>query len=362
MPLPPFPIPFPVLRAVLSGRQRLLDAVDRAVPVEAALWDYTNGLQRTKLAGVLVTSGLADALGDRWRTPSELADELGLEHDATARLLGAGAASRLLRFDARRGVRLSRLGGPLRRDHPHTIASWAAYVAAPTNGRAYEELAAQVRTGSEPSGHRRAFGNSIGEHFGPDEGARFGAAMRELTAVDTGALALAYPWPRRGVVCDVAGGIGSMLGAILRRRSHARGVLIDSPEIAEQGREYLASIGVGDRVQIVGGDLFGELRAQADVYVLKWILHDWSDAACRDILQRVRATMSSGSRIVCIEQHLNRDRPSPISSMVDLHMMVECEGGRERSPAEVPELMRSVGLRAGRVRHSGLHMLVEGIA
>ena len=90
-------------------------------------------------------------------------------------------------------------------------------------------------------------------------------------------------------------GIGPLLGAILRRRSRARGVLIDSPEIAEQGREYLASIGVGDRVQIVGGDLFGELRAQADVYVLKWILHDWSDATCRDILQRVRDTMSSGS-------------------------------------------------------------------
>jgi O-methyltransferase domain len=364
MPLPPFPVPLALLRAVLSGRQRLLDAVDLVVPVEAALWDYTNGLQRTKLAGALVTSGLADALGDRWRTPSQLADELGLEQDATARLLGAAAASRLLRFDARRGVRLSRLGRPLRRDHPRTLASWAAYLAAPTTGRAYEELAAQVHSGSEPSGHRRAFGDSIWEYFGahPDEGARFGAAMRELTAIDTGALALAYPWPRRGVVCDVAGGIGSLLGAILRRRSHSRGVLIDSPEIAEQGREYLASIGVGGRVQIVVGDLFGELRAQADVYVLKWILHDWSDAACRDILQRVRATMGSGSRIVCIDQHLDRDRPSPISSMVDLHMMVECEGGRERSPTEVHELMRSVGLRAGRVRHSGLHMLVEGIA
>ena len=43
-------------------------------------------------------------------------------------------------------------------------------------------------------------------------------------------------------------------------------------------------------------------------------------------------------------------------------MMVECEGGRERSPTEIHELMRSVGLRAGRVRDSGLHMLVEGIA
>ena len=43
-------------------------------------------------------------------------------------------------------------------------------------------------------------------------------------------------------------------------------------------------------------------------------------------------------------------------------MLVVCEGGRERSPQEVHELMRSVGRRPGRVRHSGLHMLLEGIA
>jgi hypothetical protein len=48
--------------------------------------------------------------------------------------------------------------------------------------------------------------------------------------------------------------------------------------------------------------------------------------------------------------------------MVDLHMLIDCEGGRERSPGEVHELMRDAGLHPGRVRHAGLHMLVEGVA
>jgi hypothetical protein len=48
--------------------------------------------------------------------------------------------------------------------------------------------------------------------------------------------------------------------------------------------------------------------------------------------------------------------------MVDLHMLVVCEGGRERSPEEVHGLMRDVGLRPGRVKHSGVQMLVEGVA
>ena len=48
--------------------------------------------------------------------------------------------------------------------------------------------------------------------------------------------------------------------------------------------------------------------------------------------------------------------------MADLHMLFVCEGGRERSPQEVHNLMRDVGLQPGRVRHSGVQMLVEGIA
>jgi hypothetical protein len=48
--------------------------------------------------------------------------------------------------------------------------------------------------------------------------------------------------------------------------------------------------------------------------------------------------------------------------MGDVMMMVICEGGRERSPEEVHELMRKAGLRPGRVRHCGLTMLVEAVA
>jgi hypothetical protein len=352
------------MRAGLRLRQRLQDLADLILPSEAALWDLIAGMQRTKLAGVLVTSGLADALGHDWHQPRELAASLGLDEDVTLRVLGAATAARLAQLSPERGVRLTRLGAPLRSDHPNSISAWAAYQAAPANAQAYAELEAQLRTGAEPSGHRRAFGDSIWDHFAahPDEGARFGAAMRELTAVDVDALARAYPWPRRGVICDVAGGVGTLLAAILERRGRAQGVLIDAPEVLEEGRRFLHSKGLAERVQLRPGDLFGELDARADVYVLKWILHDWSDEACRAILGRVRATMPQGSRLVSVDQHLERNRPSPITSMVDLHMLVECEGGRERSPAEVQALMHDAGLTPGRVRHSGLQMLVEGVA
>jgi hypothetical protein len=364
VPLPPFPIPRGVMDRALSFRRRALDLVDRGYPPEGLLWDLVAGAQRTAIAGALVDTGLADALGERRRDPAELARELGLNADVTARVLRAAAASRLAHWDRDGQVRLSRLGAPLRRDHPQTIAAWVAYIAAPENARSYAELAGQIRDGAEPSGHRRAHGDSVWEYFEthPEEGARFGEAMRQMTALDVAALARAYPWPRRGTICDLGGGIGTLLAAILARRTRARGVLVDAPSVLNEAKHYLDQQGVSGRVERVPGDLFGELRAQADVYVMKWILHDWSEAACLRMLRSVRATMPAGARLVAIDQRLDPAFANPVTAMVDLHMLVSCEGGRERTPDQVHSLMAAAGLRPGKVRHAGLHMLVEGVA
>ncbi len=364
MPLPPFPIPRGVIRRGLAARRRTLDLLDAAYPAEGLLWDVVAGVQRTALAGALVETGIADALGEQSRDPVEIARELGLDPEVTTRALRAAAASRLAHLDRDGRVRLSRIGAPLRRDHPHTIAAWVAYVAAPENARSYAELAAQIRGGAEPSGHRRAFGDSIWEYFEehPDEGARFGDAMRQMTAVDLAALARAYPWPRRGVICDVGGGIGTLLAAILARRPRARGILVDAPAVLGEAEHYLAGQGVAERVERVAGDLFAGLRARADVYVMKWILHDWSDGACLQMLRNLRATMPPGSKLVSIDQRLDPSFANPVTAMVDLHMLVACEGGHERTPEQVHALMIEAGLKPGRVRDAGFHMLVEGAA
>lgn len=152
MPLPPFPVPIAAVRAVLALRNGVLGLADRLLPAEAALWDFTAGMQRTKLAGVLVTSGLADALGAGARETREVAIELGLSEEVTLRVLGAAAASRLVRIDRRGRVRLARLGGPLRSDHPRSLASWVAYQASSMNMAAHAEIGEQLREGPEPSG------------------------------------------------------------------------------------------------------------------------------------------------------------------------------------------------------------------
>ena len=361
----PLPLPLWVARAVLDARRRVLDLADALVPGEIALFsDVVFGLQKTKIAGVLVSSGLADALGKDSRDPVELAHELGLDPQVTARIINAAIALRLIQLDRSGQARLTKVGAPLWREHPQSIASWATYYADPDTAKAYANLDVQLREGAQTSGYQRAFGKSLWDYLSehPDRGATFADAMRQLTEFDLAGIVRSYPWPRHGVICDVGGGVGHMLAAILERRPHARGILLDSPEVIEQADGFLREQGLTDRIERRAGDLFGQLDAHADVYTMKWILHDWNDDACRDILKRVRATMPSGSKLVTIDQHYESAQPNALTAMADILMLVFCEGGRERSPEQVHALMRDAGLIPGKVRHFGPTMLIEATA
>jgi hypothetical protein len=186
--------------------------------------------------------------------------------------------------------------------------------------------------------------------------------MRQATTISARAIARIYPWPSNAVVCDVAGGIGTLLSAILTESDAPprRGVLIDSPAmIAEAGR-YLAECGLADRVDCVEGDIFGQIDATADVYLLKDVLHDWDDERCRQILTAVAAAMPRGSRLVVIEYLQPPNRPNPFSPLLDLHTLTQRDGGRLRSKTELTRLLRDVGLLPTGRRFSVIpHDLIE---
>ncbi len=100
MRFPALPVPLSVARGVIGARRHVQDLADAAVPGEVALlMDVVFGLQKTKIAGVLVSSGLADALGKDSRAPADLARELGLDPDVTIRVVDAAVAMRLVRLD-----------------------------------------------------------------------------------------------------------------------------------------------------------------------------------------------------------------------------------------------------------------------
>ncbi len=345
--------------AVRAAAKRALDA---PLPPDIAAWEHALAFTETRMLGAVAEHGVADVLAARPATAAELAERLDLNADALHRVMRALAIRGFFRLDRRGRFKLTRMGQALRSDRPDAIRPWILYLNLDSTQRAWAAVGDTLRTGA-PS-FSAVHGQSIWAHFAAhqDEERLFATAMRRLTLLVAPEIAAAYPWPERGTVCDVAGGVGTLLAAILRERPDLRGVLVEASGVLAEAEEHLRADGVRDRVELREGDMFERVDAQADVYVLKDVLHDWDDERCARILATVRAAMPDGARLLLVESLQEPDVPHPIHSLVDVHMLTQCEGGRQRSAEELHALMRAAGLRPGGVYLTAGPAVVEGVA
>ena len=242
-------------------------------------------------------------------------------------------------------MKATRITHALHGDDVRAVGSWCRYLSSTAHLQAWSDLVASVRTG-EPAFHG-VHGRTLFEWFDghPDEGEHFTRGLAGLTLADAPFVLAALELPDRGVVCDVAGGgRGVLLAEILQARPKLRGILLEYEAVLIQAKDYLSERGLLDRVELRQGDIFAPLQVTADLYLLKWILHDWNDATCLRLLTGLSATMPSGSRAVVIEGLQEANVVDPRFSMIDLEMLLITEGGRERSADQLRRLITAAGL------------------
>jgi hypothetical protein len=348
---------------MLTARRRLKQIADALVPPEVAVNDISMSTGVTQVATAFAELGIADVVGDRAYTATQIAARLGTDADATHRLLRTASSCGLCRMNRRTGtVTLTRTGRLLSSDHPHSLREWVMTHGSRAQTQAWTGLADTVRTGR--SAFVAVHGVSIWEWFDahPTDARVFDEAMRRGTTVSADIIAAAYPWPDNGVVCDVAGGVGTLLSEIVSSSNGLRGVLVENPDVIVRAHAFLETCGLADRIDAVVGDMFGTIPATADVYLLKDVLHDWDDEHCRKILSTVGAAMPSGSRLVLVELLQQPAVPNPLAPWADLLMMTLTDGGRQRSADELAALLADAGLHpTGIVRHALPHDLIEAV-
>ena len=86
-----------------------------------------------------------------------------------------------------------------------------------------------------------------------------------------------------------------------------------------------------------------------DAYMLKHIIHDWSDEHCQTILRLIREKLPKEGRVLVCEMVVPDEAgPSP-AKMLDIEMLVMTVGGKERTAQEFGVLFSSSGLRLKRI-------------
>jgi hypothetical protein len=322
-------------------------AADAMIPPQGITAERTFLLAEIKMLGVFCELGIPEAIDDGATTAGAIAERVGARADATERVLRFLASRGWLarKRDGRYG--LNARSRALRAADPQSLRDWVLFMAADWHWEIWNRAIYAVRDGE--SAAIAALGKPFFEWVHEDRsdaGALFDGAMRSLSSVAGPLVVKAVELDAVASICDIGGGTGRLLRALLDAAPTARGTVFDLPDVVSGAVDVLGDL-PSERWSAVGGDFFdpGAIPRGHDRYVMQAIMHDWSDDKAGIILRNVRAAMSPDSRLWVIDSILDPSARDDMSKAVDMLMLTVTEGGRERTQDEWERLVAANGLR-----------------
>jgi SAM-dependent methyltransferase len=350
-------------KAVRKSRKAPRKAA-RAKALPAAMLDLIIGYWVSQLVHVAARLGIADALKNGPRSPADLARSTGADPATLPRVLRALASVGV--FAERKDGRfaLTPLAATLRSDRPDSMRAFAVMMVEDYFWEAWGDVLESVKTGR--TAFDRVHGMRVFEYLGrhPDKAREFGEAMTSISGAENPAVAAAYDFSKAGTIVDVGGSHGHLLAAILRANSKLKGVLFDVPPVLEQARKapYVGARDVARRVELAPGDFFDSVPEGADIYIMKYILHDWEDDLCVKILLNCRRAMAPGGKVLVVDTVIPPGNGPHWGKLLDINMLVGT-GGSERTRSEFAHLFERGGLKLTRVIPTASPVsIVEGVS
>ncbi|MFE3873066.1 methyltransferase [Kitasatospora sp. NPDC059146] len=181
---------------------------------------------------------------------------------------------------------------------------------------------------------------------------RFLAAMWQLSHHASDRLAELADLGTVTRLVDVGGANGPFAVAALRRHPALRATVFDLPEVEPFLKAKRSEHGLDDRLDFRAGDFFRDELPPGDCFAFGYVLSDWSDATCLDLLRSAHRACAPGGRVLVMDRLFDEDRDGPLGAAVmNLSMHVETQG-RHRSAREYAGLLEAAGFTACEVRRS----------
>ena len=323
-----------------------------APPPPMQLMQMITGYWVTQCVGAAAELGVVDAIAAGATSAAAVAQATGAHPEGMRRLLRALDALGLLTATpgAEPTYGLTPLAELLRKDVPGSMRDVARMMSLPVHYASWGHLAEAIRTNDGVFG-KAIDAPDIFTYLNTDqrEAEAFNGAMSGMSAQTGAAVAQGFDWTRFGTIMDVGGGHGTLLAMILAAAPQAKGVLFDLPAVVGSRPADGPLAALGDRARVVGGDFFQAVPAGADAYVMKHILHDWSDDLAIQILRAIRAVIAPEGKLLVVEMVVPEAPGPDLSKLMDLNMLVLTKGGKERTLGEWTALFAAGGFRLGRV-------------
>ncbi|KAE8341342.1 hypothetical protein BDV24DRAFT_163476 [Aspergillus arachidicola] len=159
-----------------------------------------------------------------------------------------------------------------------------------------------------------------------------------------------FAWEKLGdaIVVDVGGADGFVGIRLAEEYPNLAVIVEDSLGLKDSADDNIPQH-LKSRVVFLPHSFFkpqSALSRDADVFLLRHILHDWNDNACRTILQALAASMKPGASILVAEQILQNPGAASwqrerVMRALDMQMMIQF-GSKERAYEDWDALFMSV--------------------
>ncbi|CAJ1976044.1 unnamed protein product [Sphenostylis stenocarpa] len=206
----------------------------------------------------------------------------------------------------------------------------------------WSELKDAIREGGIP--FNRVYGTHAFEY--PSLDSRFNqvfntAMINHTTLVMTKVLECYKGFDDIKMLVDVGGGLGININLITSKYPHIQGINFDLPHVIQHAPSYPG-------VEHVGGDMFKNVP-KGDAIFMKWILHDWSDEYCLKLLKNCYDAIPDDGKVIVVEAVLPVKPETSAAyravSQLDVMMMTQNPGGKERCEQKFMDLATAAGFR-----------------
>ncbi|NEP10381.1 MAG: methyltransferase [Symploca sp. SIO2C1] len=319
-----------------------------SMPPQTNLLQMIMGYWVSQCIYIAAKLGIADLLQNGEQHSDTLASATNTNKDAMYRLLRALASIGIFAQTQPYYFKLTPLATYLQSDVPHSLKA-VSIMFAEEHYQAWGNLMYSMQTGK--NAFENLYGANIFEFYKQNHtsGEIFDQAMTDISVIENIAVLAAYDFSSIDKLVDVGGGNGRLLSSLIQAHSAMTGVLFDQPDVIERAFDLVEKSGISDRLQLVTGNFFETIPVGGDAYVLKHILHNWSNEQAIAILKNCYQAMVEPGRLLVIEMVIPPGNEPDPSKFLDINMLVVCPGGRERTQAEYEELFKAAGFKLTRI-------------
>ncbi|GAB1540312.1 methyltransferase [Scytonema sp. NUACC21] len=326
-------------------------------PLSMGHWVHAYCISR--MIYVVAKLGIADLLQDGSQHCDALAAATNTHSDSLYRVLRFLAGLGIFTETQPRCFELTPLADCLQSNVPGSIRNNAIIRGEEYYYKAWENLMYSVQTGECAFEH--LYGMGLFEYYEQNSVAR--KLFHNISSKEVYAPLLEpYDFSSIGKLVNVGGGAGKLLAAILEANPSMTGVLFELPKVIDEAKSSPDIASVYDRCQFIEGNFFEAVPEGGDAYLLKEVLHLWDDERAIAILKHCHQAMKEQGRLLVIEAVIVPGNELSGSKFGDVHMLVMCPGGRERTEAEFRDLFESAGFHLTKIIPTKTEFcIIEGV-